>query len=127
MMEKMDNGKLVKMTAKEIAQAKREQEEWAASKPDPKTRDLTKAEFKRLLRLSGLDDVWDAVAAHLKANDRKAYADMMGELDKQTFRLDYTLGQIGAMEEIVRAIGSRVTAKDVKAHWADVATGGREA
>ena len=56
-------------------------------------------------------------------NDRGAYADMMGGLDKKTFRLDYTLAQIKAMEPIIRASGSRVTAEQVTAIWADVATG----
>lgn len=123
MMQKIVDGKIVQMTAEEVAAFESSQ----PTPPDPKTRDLTKAQFKRLLRLSGLDDAWDAVAAHLKANDREAYADMMGELDKNTFRLDYTLGQIEAMAPVIDASGSMVTAKQVTAIWADVATGGREA
>ena len=126
-MYKYDHGEKVKMTKDEVKAFERDQAGMAARQPDPAERDLNKAEFNYLLNLSGLDDVWDAVAAHLKANDRRAYAEMMRELDRSTFRLDYTLARIKAMEPIIRATRSKVTVESVKAIWADVATGGREA
>ena len=122
-MKKMVNGEMVDMTKKEIKEFEAARAEMAAQQPDPATRDLTKAEFNFLLNLSGLNRVWEAVAAHLEANDREAFAKMQRELDRSTFRLDYTLARIKAMEPIIRATRSKVTVESVKAIWADVAMG----
>lgn len=86
----------------------------------PADGDLSPPEFERLLRLSGLDDAWEALAAHLKTTDRVAYADLQGERDRSNFRLAYTLTKVALFRPVLTALSydiSDLTDANITTWW----------
>jgi hypothetical protein len=83
-------------------------------------KNLDPPEFNRLLRLSGLDDAWDALAAYLKSTNRTLYADLQGERDKTVFRLSYTLTKVAEFRPVLTEIGydiSELTDANITTQW----------
>eukprot|EP00752_Nemacystus_decipiens_P019183 g17239.t1 len=54
--------------------------------------ELSPDQFEYLLALTGLEDVWDAVEADLKANNRPAYATLRAQRKKASFAFEVAMG-----------------------------------
>ena len=57
--------------------------------------DLAPAQFSYLLSASGFEDLWEALEATLKDNDRKMYATLRGSRNREVFRFEETMKLVG--------------------------------
>ena len=57
--------------------------------------DLAPAQFSYLLSVSGLEELWEALEATLKDNDRKMYATLRGSRHRELFRFEETMKLVG--------------------------------
>jgi hypothetical protein len=83
--------------------------------------DLSPRRFEYLLALTGLDDVWAALEAELKATDRAMFAQIKAQRSALSFSQEKTLGLIAVFADTAKRVAPDADLSDdaIKAAWVD--------
>jgi hypothetical protein len=81
--------------------------------------DLTPRRFEYLLAYTGLDDVWDALQAELKATDRARFAQIKAQRSSLAFSQAKTLGLVAMFADTAKRVAPNADLSDdaIKAAW----------
>jgi hypothetical protein len=95
---------------------------WVEVTPEPVPyvpSDLSPRRFTHLLALTGLEDVWDALAAELKDTDRAAYAQIKAQRSALSFSQEKTLSLIAMFADTAKRVAPDADLSDdaIKAAW----------
>lgn len=87
--------------------------------PGDADRYLTPAQFVFLLALTGFDEVWDAIEAGAKANDRAQYAALKAEKMSSRFQLARVLVIVDQFRSVAAQIAPDVDLSEaaIRAAW----------
>ena len=96
--------------------------EWIKPTPKPipyAPSDLSQRRFEYLLAYTGLDDVWDALEAELKATDRAMFAQIKAQRSALSFSQEKTLGLVAMFADTAKRVAPDADLSDdaIKAAW----------
>ena len=84
--------------------------------------DLSPAQFSYLLSFSGLEELWEALEATLKHEDRNMYATLRGSRNREVFRFEDTMKLVGIFSPYLPEGAPAITREFLEPLWLEAST-----